>query len=351
MGAIIFVIFAITVALSFLENSLKESSKRNVYWFIAIVLILLAGFREVGVDPDSVNYEYAFTHYDDDRISGAIEYSYFLISEILSHLSNDVHIIFLFYAFFGVLLKFKAFRKYVPEMWFLPVALYLSFIYELHEVTQIRTGIMSGLFLLAIQPIAERKWIKSLLLIGLGMFFHISAIVLLPLIFLSNKEMSLKTRLFWTAVIPASYVFYFLGSVLLVNIPIPYIENKLENYEKTSDTMESSLNVFSPLHLFTIMLFLYLMYFYDTIKEHNKYFPLMMKIFAISIFSFSAFAFLPVLANRLSYLFRIVTIVLYCNIYYTIRPKWVGMLVVVLISLVYMTYTFSYIFGIKILSL
>ena len=96
-----------------------------------------------------------------------------------------------------------------------------------------------------------------------------------------------------------SYVFYFLGSILLVNIPIPYIENKLENYEKTSETMESSLNVFSPLHLFTIMLFLYLMYFYETIKEHNRYFTLMMKIFAISIFSFTAFAFLPLLANRL----------------------------------------------------
>ena len=191
--------------------------------------------------------------------------------------------------------------------------------------------------------------IKSLLLIGLGMFFHISAIALIPLVFLSNKEMSLETRMFWTAVIPASYVFYFLGSILLVNIPIPYIENKLENYEKTSETMESSLNVFSPLHLFTIMLFLYLMYFYETIKEHNRYFPLLMKIFAISIFSFTAFAFLPVLANRLSYLFRIVTIVLFCNIYYTIRPKWVAMLVVVLIALVYMAYTFSYIFGIKLL--
>ena len=349
MGAIIFIIFAIVVSLSFLENSLKESTKRNAYWFFAVVLVLVAGLREVGVDPDSVNYEYAFHHYDDDRISGAIEYSYVLISEILSRLTNDVHIIFVFYAFFGVMLKFKAFRKYLPDMWFLPVVLYLSFIYELHEVTQIRTGIMSGLFLLAIQPMADRQWIKSLLLIGLGMFFHISAIALIPLVFLSNKEMSLKTRMFWTAVIPASYVFYFLGSILLVNIPIPYIENKLENYEKTSETMESSLNVFSPLHLFTIMLFLYLMYFYETIKEHNRYFPLMMKIFAISIFSFTAFAFLPVLANRLSYLFRIVTIVLFCNIYYTIRPKWVAMLVVVLIALVYMAYTFSYIFGIKLL--
>ena len=55
MGAIIFIIFAIVVSLSFLENSLKESTKRNAYWFFAVVLVLVAGLREVGVDPDSVN--------------------------------------------------------------------------------------------------------------------------------------------------------------------------------------------------------------------------------------------------------------------------------------------------------
>lgn len=53
----------------------------------------------------------------------------------------------------------------------------------------------------------------------------------------------------------------FVGSNLLVNIPIPYIENKLMNYEKTSDTMESSLNVFGPLQMFTILVYMYLMYF------------------------------------------------------------------------------------------
>ena len=91
----------------------------------------------------------------------------------------------------------------------------------------------------------------------------------------------------------------------------------------------------------------YIMYFYDTIKEYNKYLSLMMKIFTLSIVAFTAFSFLPVLANRMSYLLRIVTIILFGNIYYTIRPRYVGLLVVILIALVYMAYTFSYIFGIK----
>ena len=111
-----------------------------------------------------------------------MEYSYFFISAVLGALVPDVHIVFLFYALLGVTLKFVAFRK-MSDFWFVPVMLYLTFIFELHEVTQIRTGVMSGLFLLAIRPIAEKKRIKALVLIGLGAVFHVSALALIPLVF------------------------------------------------------------------------------------------------------------------------------------------------------------------------
>lgn len=349
MGIAIVIMFVLAATMAFLEDRLVEKDKKVVYWIMAAVLVLLAGFREIGIDPDSVNYEYAYHHYDDDRLSTAMESSYFVIAEFLNFFTSDAHAILLFYAFFGLVLKFIAFRIYSPDLWFLPIVVYLSFIFELHEVTQIRTGVMSGLFMLAIQPIAERKWLKALVLIGIGAFFHISALMLIPLIFLSNKDMSVKRRLMWMAVIPCAYVMYVIGSNLLVNIPIPYIENKLENYENNAGIMEGSLNVFSPMQLFTIMLYVYLMYFYDTIKEHNKYFTLMMKIFTLSVSAFAAFAFLPVLANRVSYLLRIVTIILFGNIYYTVRPRWMGLFLVVFVAMVYMTYTLSYIFGIKLL--
>lgn len=348
MVVAIIIIFMLTAVLCFLEERLSERDKKIIYVLIATVLVLLAGFREVGVDPDSDNYEYAYFHYDDENLWGSMEMSFFFVASILNVFVSDVHAIFLFYALLGVMLKFIAFRK-LSELWFVPVLVYLSFIYELHEITQIRTGVMSGLFLLAIPFIGERKRIKAMLLIALGTVFHISALALIPFLFLSNKDMSIRNRMFWIMVIPCSYVLYFMGSNLLVNIPIAYVENKITNYEKNADIVEASLNVFSPLHLFTSFLYLYLMYFYDTIKSHNKYLPLMMKIFTLSIASFVAFAFLPVMANRLSYLFRIVTIILFGNIYYTIKPRWVGLLVVVMISIVYMVYIYSYIFGISVL--
>lgn len=342
MGIAIVIMFVLAATMAFLEDRLVEKDKKVVYWTMAAVLVLLAGFREIGIDPDSVNYEYAYHHYDDDRLSTAMESSYFVIAEFLNFFTSDAHAILLFYAFFGLVLKFIAFRR-LSEFWFAPVVVYLSFFYELHECTQIRTAIMSGLFMLAIPCIAVKQRLKALLLIALGCVFHISALVLLPFLFLSNKELTRKQQMFWLAIIPCAYVIYVMGSALLVNIPIPYIENKLTSYQDNVNTLDVAVNVFSPLQMFTTMLFVYLLYFQDTIIKHNRYYPLMMKIFSLSLFAYVAFAFLPVLSQRVSYLFRIVTIILFTNIYYTIRPKWMGMLVVVLISFIYLNYALPYI--------
>ena len=56
MGLIIFIIFSFTAVLCFLEERLPVRDKKNLYALLAVLLILLAGFREVGVDPDSDNY-------------------------------------------------------------------------------------------------------------------------------------------------------------------------------------------------------------------------------------------------------------------------------------------------------
>nr|WP_298159966.1 EpsG family protein [uncultured Prevotella sp.] len=342
MGYIITIIFIIVSLLCFLEHRVSNEHKSILYWGLAFILILIAGFREVGIDPDSYNYEYAYLHYDNPRLEDAMEPSYFAIAAFFNMFTKNVHAIFLFYAAIGLILKFIAFKKF-SELWFPPVVMYLSFIYELHECVQIRTAIMSGLFMIAILYIAESQRVKATILILIGTVFHMSALILLPLVFLSNKKMSKKELCIWISLIPIGYVLYALGSNLLVNIPIPYIENKLANYQENADVIDVGVNVFSPLQLFTTLLFLYLLYFQDTICTYNKYYPLMMKIFALSLFSYVAFAFLPVFSQRVSYLLRIVTIILFCNIYYTIRPKWVGMAVVILIAFIYLNYNLPYI--------
>lgn len=263
---------------------------------------------------------------------------------LLNVITDDVHITFLFYAFWGLTLKFVAFRKYSAQ-WFLPLVVYLAYYYELHEVTQIRTGILSGCLLLAIKPIAEGKRKIALCILLIGSIFHISGLMLLPLAFLSNKPMSTKEKIIWASLIPISYIIYFAGANLIVNTNLPYIGDKLALYQKGVEKglISVSVNVFSPLQMFSVMLYYYLLFFHDTLIRFNRYFVVMMKILTLGLFCFAAFAILPVMAQRVCYLFSIVNVVLYTNICYTIKQRWIGITIVSLVSLIILNYGLGYI--------
>ena len=61
MGYLVVLVFVITILLAFIEPYMKKY-KAILYLFIGMVLILIAGLREVGIDPDSRNYEYTYLH-------------------------------------------------------------------------------------------------------------------------------------------------------------------------------------------------------------------------------------------------------------------------------------------------
>lgn len=339
-GYLVCFIFVFTCLLAFIEDYLGKL-KLPLYIGLGISLILIAGFREVGIDPDSANYELSFRGVATGNPDALVEYSYILLSEIALFFSSDVHLLFLIYAIFGVSLKFIAFRQ-LCDSWFLPVIAYISYFYIFNECMQIRAGVMAGFMLLAIKPWSEGRLLRAFLLIFLGFLFHYSAIMLLPLLFLSNKEFTLKSRIIWTMIIPFGYILYFYGFSFLLNVSvdIPYIGDKLAMYQYGVEKGLSELfvNVFSPLFLFTAFLYFYLLYFYDTIVKENRYFPLMIKILGVGIFSYCAFGSFPPLAQRINLLLRVVSIILYANVCYTILPKWAGTCIVILISFVYLNY-------------
>lgn len=95
--------------------------------------------------------------------------------------------------------------------------------------------------------------------------------------------------------------------------------------------------------MFSIALYYYLLLFHDTIIKFNKYFVVMFKIFSIGLFCFASFAILPVMAQRFCYLFCIVNILLYTNICYTFKQKWMGITIVSIVSLIILNYGLNYI--------
>lgn len=336
----ILIMFILACLFSFFEDRLPRKYKVILYVFFGVVLLMIAGFREIGIDPDSDNYESTYRDFYHDKATDTVEVSYVIIASLLNMFSSDVHILFVFYALFGIGLKFLAIRKYTPYF-FLPIVVYLSYYYELHELTQIRTGILSAMFLLAIKPAAEgKKWLAAIYLL-IGTLFHTSGLILFPLLLLNNKEFNSSRKFIWSLIIPASYVFYMLFSGMIMVVDLPYIGNKLAMYQAANElgVLEVATNVFAPLQLFTSLIFYVLLYFSDTIQQENRYFPLMVKIFGIGICCYVMFAFLPVLAERTSYLLRVMSIILFVNICYIFKPRWVGILATEIIALVYLNYS------------
>ena len=333
MGYILLSVLLITIILCYLEDYIKRY-RFFLYILMGFVMVLIAGLREIGLDPDSENYEYSFQHYYQSTEMGMVEPSFTLISAVLNVFTDNVHLLFLVYAFLGVTIKLYAFKKNLQCI-FVPMMLYISFYFVLHEMTQIRAGVVSALFLLAVYHIAKKEKRKALLLIIVGSFFHYSSLALLPTLMFGNKNFNRKENIMIALLIPLSYLIYFGGISMLLNTDIPLIGNKLAIYQQAMEKgkMTVNINVFDPVHLVSVMLFYYTLYFRKTITAFNENYNVVIKIVALGLFLHTSLAFLPVLALRISQLYCIVNIFLFSGIVYTFKQKWMGITILVLLSI------------------
>lgn len=335
------VLFALFSLLIFIEDGIPTNYRKVIYWSACAILIILAGTRKVGLDPDSIEYEKSFLHPFSDNVFEQVEFTYVFIAQTFNYFTHDVHALFLVYALLGVTLKFIAFRRY-GDSWLLMVFMYISFYYELHETCQIRAGVLSACMLLAVPYIADNQRWKAFLWIAVGTCFHLSGVILLPLLFLGSKPLGKTWKIALALSVPISYAIAGFNIALDFASEIPYIGGKLAFYtdiEEKGKIVLSSLNLFGALHLLLVFLFYYLLFFADAITEKCRYFPLMLKILAVALFSYALFSFIPVMGERMGSMYRTIMIVLIPTIVYTLRPKWCGVLFLVLIAFIFFNFS------------
>lgn len=341
IGLILSIAF-ILIVLIFLEDYIKKYNK-YIYLLIGLILILVAGFKDIYSVRDAPNYVYFFENYDDPVLSKTVEFSYLWISRLLNHIFHDAHSIFLLYAIIGVSLKMVAIRR-LSNLYFMPLLIYVSYYYILHDLTQIRAAVASGFFLLAVSyQIKEQRKIACALM-ACATFFHYSALCLFPILFLSNNDMSKRSKIIWASLIPLGYIIYFLHINLILIIPIPFIASKIEAYQSMAETgiFGDEINVFNLVFLVRIAIWYYNIFFIDTIKNFTNGANLILKIDAISLTSFPAFAVLPVIAFRVGELYGIIEIISMTYIYYTIKQNIAGKILVSAIGIILLCITIFY---------
>lgn len=334
-------IFLILATLTILEEYLGQYSK-YIYIGIGVVLVLYSGFREVGMDLDSENYQYRFFNLQQD-ILDTIELSYEVLCNILRPIFEDVHSIFLLYAMLGVGIKMFAVTR-LTNLYFAPLVIYFGNYYILHDMTQIRAGVASALLLLSLRPLAEgKRWHAFACYVG-AFVFHYSSIVMMPLLLLNNNPLSNRMRIILASAFPVSLVVYVLNIDFVTLIPVSFMQEKMEIYQAMKDLgiMGDKTNIINVVYLTRVLIFYFLLYFYEPISEKNKYISLMLKVMTLMVVALPMLSQMPVFAFRLSELFGIVEIVLFCMITYTVKQPYIAKAAIIIIGLVSMYYNAFY---------
>lgn len=326
---IITLFFLFLMLLMFVIFQTKNHLINNVIFsVILITLALFAGLRGPDHDRDYSIYLYYWQINEAD-----VEESFILIRDLLKNTFSLPFIsLIIFYAILGVTTKIIGIKK-ITSFFYLSTLLYFSHYYLLHELTQIRVGAAAGFFLISLIYLYDSNAKYFFIWVGIACFFHYSAFIALPLWFLRKDSGSMTIYAF---LIPAGYIFHFAGGDFFSNIPIPYIQDKIEIYQKLQDLGigdADKINVFNYMFLSKIVLFYIILFNAKKIYVYNKYVYLLLKIYAISLAVFPAFAVIPASAFRIQEFLGVVEIILIPLLVYLFRVRVFGYISVISISL------------------
>lgn len=329
-------LFIIIVSLIFLEDYLG-GYKKYIYWGICIFMILFCGLKPIGVDPDSEEYEAIFMS-NGSNSKLLIEYSFLFFTQLVRSFSDNIHVLFLFYAALGIGIKYYALRQLSP-WYFLPLAIYIGNYYVLHDFIQIRAAVSSAMLLLAIKPLSEGKKKTAVVYFLIANVFHYSSFAFYPILFFSNNISRLWKYLL-IGIMPVGVVLFMLHYDFFSALPIPYIQDKIELYKALTERgMFEELSLKNVTIWIQYAIILYSLYFYDTMLDKCPALPLLLKITAYSMACFFALSSISVVAGRLHELLGIVELALFPCVCYTIRPQYYGKIAVCAIGALELFFT------------
>ena len=314
---IVLFLFVFTGISAFVEPGLNKDTRRKLYILVSVIIVIFVGLRDGSSLNDYGNY---VRIYNDLTRRSEVEFSYNVICSLAGSLGG-VSVMFFIYALLGTSTKLFAFYR-LTDLKFLTLAIYVSNIMILHDMTQMRAGVASGIFLLALPYLCDRKVLKYLLLVALAFCFHYSSLLfLIPCLFWIKSLRD--NRWFYLLIIPIGYL---LGTTVLNPEMIPYepIKAKIlmyRNLQQMGSTGFPDLNIFNPYILFRIAIYFILLWKFNLIKRFNRYFQVLMFIEGLAICLFPAFSSIALLGYRGSELLGIVEVVLYPMLYYAIKPK------------------------------
>lgn len=285
-----------------------------VIFITGLALVFLAGFKPIGIDRDSLNYiNMIQTPFAVDNLY--LREPAFNLIQIINNIvfENSITTFFVIFALLGVTIKLIAIIRgsLYP---ILSLAIYIFFYYILHDLTQIRVGVASGLFLLAINDRVNERNKKALIKTLVAVCFHYSAIMAF-VIFAINKNRINKGFYLLLPVIGIASTLFINATVLsfVIQFLPDFISLKIALYLTVQkNDMLNQINVFNFYYSTLLIIYTSLILFIG--KNTNKRDIIYIKLLGLGLFFFYAMSFIPVMAFRMSEFYCIVIVILFANI-------------------------------------
>ncbi len=304
----------------------------NLYPILGVILILSIIFRGIWM-PDYGDYVTSFFS-DDNRM----EITWILFRSMTAW-TGEPKIIFLIYGSISVIFTIKAIVSQSKAI-LISLLVWISYIFIIQDMIQIRQGVSSAIFLYTIRYINSRNLNKFIIWNLIGATFHISALAVLPLYLLG--KIGLHRKLF-LIIIPIAYCLYFLqlGVVYLIQ----YIE--IDFIKSLWITKSQTLYVTERVNLFNvrqIILVLISMFLWVYIKNINRYWAesvIYIKIFTTSLVVFILFFDVPDIASRINVIYSVAEIIAIPALIYSSKHMLSYKYCVLFISVIFFTTYYS----------
>ena len=294
---------------------LRRERRRTVLFPVLISILLLgsllipAAAMRLGLetaDTDVYLQEYATYDVTSGLLGGPFEPAFMLLSWIGKSLGANAGQYLWIVASIGVLLKLLGIYR-SSNFFGLAILVYLSKYFLLHEMTQMRAGIATAIFLCSLPFLHRREGWRYVLCIVLACAFHQSAILYILLYPVCKVTKRKILPLF--LLIAGGVLFALLNaSGMLIGLAAGYVP-KIESYlELLAAGEHAEIHLFNAEIIVKIVVWLILLSRYERLSDRYFLFDTIFKIWTLSIVFYFALSSVPVFAFRVSELLDVVTI-------------------------------------------
>lgn len=295
-------IFCCLLCFVAIKRGCKQS--QTFLFFFTALLIILAGFRGEGIGFDYYNYVYNIYKSNDLPF---IEPGVTILAEILRPLNNP-SVFFVLFALFSISIKSKAIYEYSYYP-ILSLLLYYSLFFFVTDMGQIRYGTSLGICLYGLLKLAEGEIRKFWILVATALFFHYSALIVIPAFFIRNYRFTNRSLLLF--IVLSLFLMHVNPSSIFLRVydslPFDGVSYKIEYYMITDE--EKGAFGFN-MSLFLRLIIFVSFYFVLKKQEKSSFMHSMLNFYAYGCFLYIFLNFNQEFASRGSGYFKMLELII-----------------------------------------